>query len=130
LTIVIFGFLSTAVYAQEAIGKEAMEMGKTIYTERCMTCHQIDGSGAQNMIPPIISNDYVLGDKGRIIKIVLNGMSGEIQVNGATYAGEMPSHKDLSDEQVAAVLTYVRNNFGNRASAVSKDEVKKVRENE
>jgi mono/diheme cytochrome c family protein len=92
-----------------------------------MTCHQIDGSGAQNMIPPLIKTDYVLGNKTRLIKLVLNGINGEMKVNGDLYAGEMPAHDSLSNRDLSAVLTYIRNNFGNKASPVTESDVRKVR---
>lgn len=104
-----------------------LTIGKAIYTQHCMTCHQVDGAGAQNMIPPLIKTDYVLGSKATIIKILLNGMTGEIKVNGDIYENEMPSQAFLKDEEIAAVLTYVRNSFGNKASAVSVEDVKKNR---
>jgi len=101
--------------------------GKAIYMQRCMTCHQVDGTGAQNMIPPLVKTEQVLGDKKSLIKILLNGMSGEIMVNGDIYAGEMPSQAFLKDSEIAAVLTYVRNSFGNKAIALTNTEVKRVR---
>ncbi|GAB3921331.1 hypothetical protein GCM10028827_04380 [Mucilaginibacter myungsuensis] len=92
-----------------------------------MTCHQVDGTGAQNMIPPLIKTEYVLGDKTTLIKILLNGLSGEIKVNGDVYAGEMPSQAFLKDSEIAAVLSYVRNSFGNKAGLVTNAEVRKSR---
>jgi mono/diheme cytochrome c family protein len=87
----------------------------------------VDGTGAQNMIPPLIKTDYVLGTKADLIKLLLNGLNGEINVNGDIYAGEMPSQALLKDEEIAAVLTYVRNNFGNKGSSVTTSEVRKIR---
>lgn len=101
--------------------------GREIYMQRCMTCHQADGTGAPNMIPPLVKTSQVLGDKTQLIRIILNGLNGEIKVNGEIYAGEMPPHKNLNDEQIAAVLTYIRNNFGNKATPVTARDVKKVR---
>ncbi len=91
--------------------------GKALYAQHCQTCHQIDGAGAQNMVPPLIKTDYVLGDKTKLIKILLNGLSGE----------EMPSQAALKDSEIAAVLSYVRRSFGNKASTVTAVEVKKAR---
>jgi mono/diheme cytochrome c family protein len=123
-------FLSVASKAQrKAVLDSNMLMGQKIYLQRCITCHQVDGGGAQNMIPPLIKTDYVLGDKTRIIKILLNGMKGEIMVNGDMYSNEMPSQGFLTDKEIAAVLTYVRNSFGNKASMVTTGEVKKIRAN-
>lgn len=101
--------------------------GKEIYAKHCMTCHQVDGVGAQNMIPPLIKTDYVLGDKRQLIKILLNGLKGDINVNGDMYSGEMPSQALLKDDEIAAVVTYVRNSFGNSASPVTIKDVRRVR---
>jgi len=112
---------------KKAVPVSYMLIGKTIYTQRCMPCHQVDGAGAQNMVPPLIKTDYILGNKARIISIILNGMSGEIEVNGDKYSNEMPPQNFLKDDEIAAVLNYVRKNFGNTASEVTTAEVKKVR---
>jgi mono/diheme cytochrome c family protein len=128
LIIFSLSFLSTFSKAQKKVLSVSNGMlGKEIYIKHCMTCHQVDGVGAQNMIPPLIKTDYVLGDKQRLIKILLNGLQGEIKVNGDMYSGEMPSQAILKDDEIAAVLTYVRKSFGNSASAVITKEVRRVR---
>jgi mono/diheme cytochrome c family protein len=101
--------------------------GKRVFMQYCMSCHQADGGGVQNMNPPLIKTTYVLGDKTRLIKIVLNGLNEDIEINGDTYTNTMPSQDFLKDQEIADVLTYVRNNFGNKASAVTAAEVKKTR---
>jgi mono/diheme cytochrome c family protein len=73
-------------------------------------------------------SEWVEGNKQTLIKIVLEGMNGSIQVGGKQYNGTMPGHHFLSDDQVSEVLTYIRTNFGNNASAITKEEVKQVRE--
>lgn len=101
--------------------------GKKVYTLYCVSCHQLDGGGVQNMNPPLIKTTYVLGDKGKLIKIVLNGFSDNVEINGNTYSNTMPSLSILKDQEIADVLTYVRNSFGNKAAAVNIAEVKKAR---
>ena len=101
--------------------------GKKVYTQYCLTCHQVDGYGVPNMNPPLIRTEYVLGDKARIIKIVLNGFKDDVEINGQTYSNTMPAFDYLKDQDVANVLTYVRNNFTNKASAVKLAEVARVR---
>jgi mono/diheme cytochrome c family protein len=105
----------------------SIERGKKVYTERCLTCHQIDGGGVQNMNPPLTKTKWVLGDKTQLIQIVLKGMSTGVEIDGDSYHNVMASHADLNDQQIADVLTYVRNNFGNKAKAVTVAEVKAVR---
>jgi len=101
--------------------------GQKVYMLNCLTCHQMDGGGVQNMNPPLIKTSYVLGDKNRIIKIVLNGFSEKVPIDGDTYNNVMPPQNTLTDEEIANVLTYVRNSFGNKATAVKPAEVKKLR---
>ena len=79
------------------------------------------------MNPPLIKTKWVLGDKAQLIKIVLKGMTGEIEVNGDNYHNVMAPHSELSDQQIADVLTYIRNNFGNKAKAITAAEVKAIR---
>lgn len=101
--------------------------GKKVYTQVCLACHMADGGGVPHMNPPLNNTSYVLGDKTALIKIVLNGFNEDVQINGKTYSNNMTPHADLSDQQVANVLTYVRNSFGNKASMVTAAEVKNVR---
>ncbi|WP_216351029.1 c-type cytochrome, partial [Mucilaginibacter polytrichastri] len=93
----------------------------------CVSCHQVDGGGVQRMNPPLIKTTYVLGEKAKIIKIVLNGFSEDVDINGESYSNTMPSFDILKDQEVADVLTYVRNSFTNKASAVKVSEVKALR---
>jgi mono/diheme cytochrome c family protein len=101
--------------------------GKKVYDQYCLVCHQADGQGVPNAFPPLGGTEYVNGDTDRLIGIVLNGLNGEIEVNGQTYNGVMVPHNFLSDQEVADVLTYVRSSFGNSAPAVTADQVAKVR---
>lgn len=101
--------------------------GEKIFSVYCATCHQKDGKGASGRFPPLTNTDWVTGDKKRLISIVLKGLDGSIQVNGETYINAMPQHSFLSNEEAANVLTYIRQNFGNRASKVTSAEVEEVR---
>lgn len=106
--------------------KASMTNGQVIYSQSCVSCHQVDGYGVQNMNPPLIKTSYVLGDKTRLINILLKGLSHQ-EIDGNMYQNVMPSHDFLTDQQIADVLTYVRNSFGNKASAVTEPEVKALR---
>ena len=102
--------------------------GEAIYLSRCMSCHQVDGAGIAGVFPPLAGTDWVVGDKGRLIRIALDGMMGETEVQGVVYSGAMPPLKMfLTDEEVAAVLTYIRGAWDNDASAVTPQEVSLVR---
>ena len=107
--------------------KPAPGSGQEIYTRYCATCHMGDGNGIENAFPPIRETEWANGDKGRLIRLVLYGMQGPLEVKGKTYNNVMTPHGFLTDEQVAAVLTYVRSNFGNEADAVRAEEVSRVR---
>ncbi|HEY4334931.1 MAG TPA: cytochrome c [Puia sp.] len=100
--------------------------GKQVFLAQCLACHMADGLGVQGMNPPLAKTKQVLGDKPTLIKIVLNGMQG-VEIDGEDYHGVMAPHRDLSDQEVADVLTYVRNSFGNKASAVAAAQVKTIR---
>lgn len=101
--------------------------GKEVYDAVCLACHMADGSGVPGMHPPITDTEWVTGDKERLIDLVLNGMSGEIEVKGETYNSIMPPHSHLTNKQIADVLSYIRTNFGNDASEITQQEVAKVR---
>jgi mono/diheme cytochrome c family protein len=105
----------------------SMTRGKQVYLQVCLACHQADAGGVQGMNPPLIKTTYVLGAKTPLIKIVLNGMTGPVTINGDDFHNVMAPHSDLTDQQIADVLTYIRNSFGNKASAVTVAQVKAVR---
>ena len=105
----------------------SIKRGEVVYTQTCLACHQADGGGVPNMNPPLIKTKWVLGDKKQLIKVVLNGLTGELEVDGDTYHNNMPAQNTLTDLQIADVLSFVRNSFGNKASAVLPAEVKSMR---
>jgi mono/diheme cytochrome c family protein len=98
--------------------------GKTVYAANCLPCHQADGSGVPNLNPPLIQTSWVLGPKAVLINQVLKGSKGQVEIEGDRFENAMPAQAHLSDQQIADVLTYVRNSFGNKASAVAPAEVK------
>lgn len=105
----------------------AITRGKALYRQYCISCHQENGSGVPRMNPPLIKTEYVLGDKAKLIGILLKGLNEEVEINGEYYSNPMPSQAALKDQEIADVLSYVRNSFGNKASAVSAAEVTQVR---
>lgn len=109
------------------VSKERMAAGKKVYDTYCLTCHQADGTGVPRLNPPLVKTDFVLGDKKRLIGIILKGMDEQVEIEGNYYNNVMASHDFLSDQEVADVLTFIRNSFGNKAGAVSPAEVKAVR---
>ena len=112
--------------------KDNLEKGKIpekakLYNTYCAACHQNDGKGDGNRFPPLGGTDWVTGDKTKLLNTILKGLNGEIVVNDKPYNGLMPAHNFLKDEEVATILTYIRQSFGNTASAVSVEEVKEYR---
>jgi nitrite reductase (NO-forming) len=106
--------------------KASIERGKEVYNSQCITCHMENGEGIEGAFPPLAKSDYLMADKKRAVRQILEGASGEMVVNGVTYNGEMPAI-DLTDEQVSDVLNYVRNSWGNKGGAVTPTEVKAER---
>ncbi|RZS96490.1 putative membrane-bound dehydrogenase-like protein [Cecembia calidifontis] len=108
-------------------------MGKEIYNRDgfCVTCHQPDGRGlSASQFPPIVGTPWVLGSEERLIKLVLKGLLGPMEVLGREYPGQVPMtpyEGMLNDNEIAAVLTYVRNSFGNQAPAIRPEKVKEIR---
>ena len=130
LAILVFIFATAFAIQQPATGlKAAIARGKTVYENTCLACHQPDGSGVPSMNPPLVKTKWVLGDKKALAKIVLKGLQGgEIDIDGDKFHNPMPPLESvLSDQEIADVLTYVRNSFGNKASLVTVAEVKALR---
>ncbi|HEU5146306.1 MAG TPA: PQQ-dependent sugar dehydrogenase [Chryseosolibacter sp.] len=98
-----------------------------LYNTFCGTCHQRNGKGARGRMPPLVGTDWVTGNKQRLITVVLNGLQGPLEINGESYNSVMPPHRFLKDDEIATILTYIRGSWGNQASAVSEDEVRRVR---
>ncbi|MCK5699984.1 MAG: cytochrome c, partial [Cyclobacteriaceae bacterium] len=111
----------------DEIVNEALLPGKSVYDSYCLPCHMSNGSGAPGMNPPLVGTDWVLGDKERLIKVVLQGLDAQVEIQGEIYQNVMASHAFLSDQQIADVLTFVRQSFGNDAVEIKPEEVSKVR---
>ncbi len=107
---------ATAVHAAEASIKSLEERiadGGKVYSTVCSACHQAEGQGLAGAFPPLAESDYLAGGAGPAIAAVLNGLSGPITVNGKDYNAVMPNLSYLSDEEVADVVTFVMNSWGN-----------------
>ena len=105
---------------------ELMKLGSQVYGRVCMPCHQGQGQGVPGTFPPLAKSDFLLADEKRAIDIVMNGLQGPIVVNGANYASQMPN-PGLNDVEIAGVLSFVRNSFGNKSDLTTLAEVKKFR---
>jgi mono/diheme cytochrome c family protein len=102
--------------------------GKQVYSTTCAACHQATGEGIEGTYPPLAGSEWVNGDEAKVVRIVLNGVTGPVEVAGETYNGMMPAWGPvLKDENIAAVLTYVRTSWGNKAAPITASTVAKIR---
>lgn len=92
--------------------------GKQLYTAHCVACHQATGKGLPGVFPPLDGSEWVTGDPRLIANVLLHGVTGEMVVAGTTYKGAMPPFGQLSDAELAALATYVRSNWSNKAEAI------------
>jgi mono/diheme cytochrome c family protein len=119
---------SAANAAAAAKNPASASDGAAVYLANCSSCHQSDGKGVAGAFPPLAGNPTVTGNPVAAIEIVKNGLEGRLVVRGATYSGIMPSWKhQLSDDQIASVVTYIRSAWNNNATGVSVDQVQAIK---
>ena len=103
--------------------KSLFEIGQKVFTNQCAQCHQADGQGVIGVYPPLVASKWVTGHQEVLARILINGMNGKVLVLGKTYNGNMPafgpSGLNLKAKQIAGVLTYIRQEWGNAASEVT-----------
>ena len=131
------GFASTVYDERMAPGAETAAapvvldprvLGKRVFTTNCIACHQTTGLGLPGIYPPLAGSEWAQGPEDRIIRIVLDGATGPITVEEKQFNNTMPAFGPmLKDDQIAAALTYVRSEWGNKAAPVSADKVKEIR---
>lgn len=110
-----------------AVPADAVD-GRTVYAGNCAACHQANGLGLAGVFPPLVSSDWVLRNDARLVQILLHGINGELVVKGETYNGLMPAFAQLSDAELAAVMSYVRSDWGNDAPPITPEQVAEGRE--
>jgi nitrite reductase (NO-forming) len=119
---------AVAMQAGSVTKTQQLEAGKVLYNGTCSVCHQNNGAGIPGVFPPLAESDYLMADTRRAIGIVLNGLTGPVTVNGQEYNSVMPPMSQLTDDEVANIMTYVLNSFGNENGVVSSEGVAEVRE--
>lgn len=113
---------------ETALADDPIVAGEAVYLRSCQACHQASGLGAAGAFPPLIGSDWVTGPPETVVRIVLDGLQGPITVAGETYQGVMPAWRDLlSDDEIAAVATFVRQWDTNEAGAVEPELVAELR---
>ena len=125
---------STATVVESAVKDDAtltkaerMTEGSKIYNQACFACHQADGKGLPGVFPPLAGSDYLKADTERAIAIAIHGLQGEITVNGNKFNSIM-TPQPFNDQQIANVMTFVNNSWGNAGPVVTAEQVKKVRD--
>jgi nitrite reductase (NO-forming) len=106
---------------------ESIKRGKEAYVTECQNCHMENGEGLAGVYPPLAKADYLKKPVNHLIDVILKGLEGEIVVNGVKYNTPMPPQAYISDEKTADILNYIRNSWGNKASAVTPAMVKAQR---
>jgi mono/diheme cytochrome c family protein len=115
------------VFSQNNSLAQSIKRGQEVFNSTCKLCHMENGQGQPGVYPPLANSDFLAKDAKRAIGIVLNGLNGEITVNGKIYNLDMPAQKQLTDQQVTDVLNFVRNSWGNKGKAITAAQVKTAR---
>lgn len=111
------------------VGAGGAADGAQVYAANCVACHQATGAGLPGVFPPLAASEWVLAADKVPVNILLHGITGKLTVKDVAYTGQMPAFKEkLSDDEIAAVLSYVRSNFGNSGGKIGADIVKAERE--
>lgn len=121
---ILIGLIGNQTYSQSL--EESMARGKQIYKNECIACHMENGEGLTGAFPPLANSDYFKEDISKAVDVILNGLEGEVVVNGVTYFGVMDP-VPLSDQEVADVLNYVRNSWEGKGEELTESDVKYLR---
>jgi len=121
-------YIKTPDEVKDNLGMGGEMNGLILYNSYCAGCHQRDGKGDNNRYPPLVASDLIAGNKDQLIKIILNGLHGEIKVNGKTFNGLMPAHGGfLDDHAIASIATYISKRFNKEDKLVASADVTKLR---
>ena len=122
-------FLAAAAVA--APDADSMKRGQAVYSRTCIACHQPTGLGLQPggmaLFPPLAGSEWIAKSASIAVRNIVNGMMGPVTVKGVTYNSMMPPVAGLSDKDIADVVTYVNNSWGNTGASVTEDEVKAIK---
>ena len=114
--------------AQAPQQESPVALGKRYFSQNCVTCHQTSGLGQANVYPPLVKSEFVLGGSRRLGMILLKGLQGPVTVLGQKYNNAMPAwEKPLNDKKIASILTYVRQEWGNNAGAITPEQIAAAR---
>lgn len=119
--------------AKELTPEQVVAAGKKSFLQTCAACHQASGTGVAGVYPPLAGSEWVNGSEERVVRILLHGLNGPVEVEGKTYNGAMPAFGKVTgggynwnEEKVSQVLTYIRQEWGNKAAPITKDQVVEI----
>ncbi len=118
---------SSSTSSSDATAADRLAAGEKLYGSNCSACHMADGSGVENMQPALQDNAIVAGDPNLLIRVVLQGPAAVLPANRPAYSNTMPPFAHLSDQEIADILTYVRQQFGSNSSAIPPNQVAALR---
>ncbi|ULQ54291.1 c-type cytochrome [Flavihumibacter fluvii] len=118
ICLIVLGIAFTSSILPDQELKESIKRGQEVYATSCQNCHMEDGKGMPDINPPLAKADYLKKPTKTLITVILEGQSGEVVVNGKKYNGIMPAMDYLDDMQIADVLNYMNNSWGNKIPGV------------
>lgn len=128
LVVVFLCIAGASAQSSNKLVAASFARGKTVYLQRCMVCHQADGGGVPKLNAPLDGSSAVNGtDVVKLIKYIVKGFADRVEIDGEFYSNAMPAAADLTDQQIADVLTFIRSNWSNKAGPVSVAQVKQTR---
>jgi nitrite reductase (NO-forming) len=113
--------------AGKLTSEQQIAAGGVLFKGTCSVCHQENGQGIPDVFPPLAKSDFLNQDPQRAVHIALNGLNGKVTVNGKTFDSVMPPMSQLNDDEIANILTFVLNSWGNGGGVISKEQVQAVR---
>ena len=123
----IVGDVTRAELTGSATKQQRIDAGRVLYNGTCSVCHQQNGEGLANVFPPLANSDYLMADTRRAMEIVLNGLVGPVMVNGKAFNSVMPPMSQLNDDEIANILTFTLNSWGNEGDVLGSEDVAEVR---
>lgn len=127
--LIILTFLAAAAIAYQSCKPTPYEQGKDLYDYYCANCHQADGTSLQQLIPPLAQSDYLKKHRSEIPCLIYYGIKGEIVVNGITYNQVMPGFEQFNDIDIANLVNYINNSFGNNLGYTPLRDIQKMLNN-
>ena len=125
ILVILSLFLTDLAAGQSFNLSASIGRGKSIYSNACASCHMVNGTGIPWVYSPLVGVDSLLNDKSRLVKSILQGVQGPIEINGVTYNGNMQSYP-LTDQEVSNVLNYIRNSWGKKREAILPNEIQSL----